>query len=94
MSDLYHSANWENVPRDYRGIPISMGLTCPAESMHLQALKNVQDTTARLTATERRNIAISWALSNFSIKNHIPRELPTALRRPPQLPKKVSHGVC
>ena len=88
MSDLYHSANWENVPRDYRGIPISMGLTCPAESMHLQALKNVQDTTARLTATERRNIAISWALSNFSIKNHIPRELPTALRRPPQLAKK------
>ena len=88
MSDLYHSTNWENVPRDCRGIPITMGLTCPAESMHLQTLKNVQDTTVRLTATERRNIAISWALSNFSIKNHIPRESPTVLRRPPQLAKK------
>ena len=87
MSDLYRG-NWKNVPTDYRGIPITMGLNCPTESMHLQTLKNVQDTTARLTATERRGIAISWALSNFSIKNYIPRESPTALRRPPQLAKK------
>ncbi len=86
MNDLY-TGDWRNAPKDARGIPLALGSTNPPENFHLTKLKYVHDTT-NLTANECRDIAISYALSNFQIRNHIPREQPTVLRRPAALSKK------
>ena len=92
MIDLY-TDDWRNAPKDARGISLALGSTNPAENFHVNKLKNVHDTT-NLTVNERRNIAISYALANFQIRNHIPREQPTVLRRPAALSKKSrSRGV-
>ena len=86
--------DWKSAPRDLRGIPLTLGFTNPVENMHLQKLKNIHDTTTKLSVNERREVAISYALSNFQIKDNIPREEPTVLRHPtPLLKKHKPRGV-
>ena len=62
--------DWKSAPRDLRGIPLTLGFTNPVENMHLQKLKNIHDTTTKLSVNERREVAISYALSNFQIKDN------------------------
>ena len=89
MNLLLQGSNNGSVPRDIRGLPITIAARCPKPGSHEEIAKRPS-----ISNLQRREMAISWVLENLPMKNYIPRENPTIHRLPPQVPRTPRpHGV-